>query len=151
MKKETKPELCSCKKKYPVMLQYSLDKNLFSCSNCNLFVKIKEGILTSQELEEINQWAKEYKEKYGVWLKSELDDNLSLEKLVSKESRVNKLGLKIVENLSKKLTIYYWWHNDNKLNDKLCPSCNNEMNKIKNSFTEPYLRCENCLLIITRE
>lgn len=139
MKKED--ETCKCKSEFPIVLQHQWAENAIVCSNCNLD---RDVALTNDLAVKIEDWNKDYRRVYKVWLES--DD--PVEELTNPSSSLNRLGFQITGNLNIYFPAFYWWHVDEGKQYNNCPKCKNPLIEVQNEYSGKHKTCNRCRILV---
>jgi hypothetical protein len=140
-------EICACTDSPPIVVQDHLSSLPLACLRCNGEVP-PERIGFSEELAEKLAFCRNVHNALKMlWLDSGEYEDWARARLEDPQGSVSLNGLEIVAELNKHRRTYYWWFQDNTLDDfeplSACPRCSGEL-------VEHFGRrvCQECSIVV---
>ena len=140
-------ELCRCGEATPIALQEHLSPVPIACLRCNGEIPPERIGFTEQLAEEIAFWRNLHRALMTLWLDSGEYEAWARDQLENPFGQVNVSGLDIVRELNAYRRTYYWWFQDNLIDQFLplsaCPRCGE---RLAVACDKP--ACEACSIIL---
>ncbi len=140
-------EICRCAERPPIVLQDHLSALPLACLKCNREVPPERLGFDARLAERIAFWRDLHRALYTLWLQSGSYEEWARAQLLDPEGDVNRTGLEIVEALNATHHAFYWWFEDNSVDDFVpparCPRCAGELTDRFNHAV-----CEACSIMV---
>jgi predicted nucleic acid-binding Zn ribbon protein len=135
-----------------VKLMAALCYNPVHCTRCNLGVPPELIGMDLDTLRGVAYWRWIYDAIYRLWLDSEDYEPWAERELCDPDSRVNQLGLRLVEPMNQFRKCYYWLfqnETDTRRQPRThCPICQAPLSEFEGGFFRQRC-CENCRLLLS--
>jgi hypothetical protein len=142
----TEIESCECKQHESVLLVDLLTDNPIHCLECKREIHPELLNLSNEMVETIYTWKSLHNSLYLLWLDSGEYEFWAKEELLDKKSRVNILGLEVIQKLSATIPTYLWWFWDtDDGNAQKCPVCDQALDT-NTKYGEG--KCDKCQIYI---
>jgi len=142
----TEIERCECGSVTGLYLVYLLSRNPICCSACRKEVDPERLGLSSREVDAIASCFGVYGALYELWLDSGDYEQYAKRCLIDPAGQVNRRGMEIAQEMTKRLPTYYWWFydTDDGVPDR-CPSCGAPLDTSVRWGTG---KCDRCCVIL---
>jgi len=143
-------EICRCGSEKPIKLMCALSYNPLHCIDCNREIVAESLALSEAVVEEVAYWHHIYDAIDRLWLDSADYESWAKEQLSDINSPVNGRGLAAREKLDRIRRCYYWYFQDQSVDEfepySECPRCNKPFGVYAGGIF-PQFVCEDCSII----